>query len=99
MWRRPSRQAAPGCIGMSVARGDEPLQRSNGRRINVAVDPLRPEMALERCHGIARRGIEMTGGGNAVTIVCQQRLRLFDGRVTIAEREDRPGLGNSRRLD
>src|SRR5262249_61686546 len=60
-----------------LARGDEVLQRRGGRDIDDAVDPLRAEMALERCHGVARGAIEIAAGGDVIAISCQQRLHLF----------------------
>src|SRR5215510_1189270 len=64
-----------------LARGDEVLQRRGGRDIDDAVDPLRAEMALERCHGVARGAIEIAAGGDVIAISCQQRLHLFDGGI------------------
>src|SRR6516165_3512514 len=72
-----------------VARGEEVLQRRGGRDIDNPVDPLRAEMALERSHDVARGAIEIAAGGDVIAVFCQQRLRLFDGGIGFAEREDR----------
>src|ERR687888_2318686 len=72
----------------SITRGDEVLQRRDRRSVDESVDPLRPEMALERCHDIMRGTIERAGDGDLVAVVCQQRLRFLDGGIGVAERED-----------
>src|SRR5260370_41891945 len=71
-----------------VARRDEVLQRRDGRDIDDAVDLLRAEMALEGSHGVASGAIEITAGGDVIAGARQQRLRLFDGGVGFAEREN-----------
>src|SRR6266508_518044 len=87
-WRRATSAPLAG-DGMSVARGDEVLQRRDRRSVNESVDPLRAEMALERRHDIMGGAIESAGGGDLVAVVCQQRLRFLDGGIGVAKREDR----------
>src|SRR5262249_21437095 len=77
-----------------VARREEVLQRRGGRAIDDPVAPLRAEMALERSHDVAGGAIEIAAGGDVVAVFRQQRLRLFDGGIGFAKREDR-----SRRVD
>ena len=72
-----------------VARCEEVLQRRDARDIDEAVDPLRAEMALEGSHGVASDAIEITAGGDVIAVARQQRLRLFDGGIGFAERENR----------
>src|ERR1700730_8015325 len=72
-----------------VARREEVLQRRDGRDIDEAVDPLRAEMTLEGSHDVARGAIEITAGGDVIAVARQQRLRLFDGGIGFAERENR----------
>src|SRR5258708_23697623 len=72
-----------------VARREEVLQRRDGRDIDDAVDLLRAEMALEGSHGVASGAIEITAGGDVIAVARQQRLRLFDGGIGFAERENR----------
>src|SRR5262249_13610996 len=72
-----------------VARGEEVLQRRGGRDIDNPVDPLRAKMALECSHDVARGAIEIAAGGDAIAVFCQQRLRLLDGGIGLAKREDR----------
>src|SRR5262249_46724843 len=72
-----------------VARGEEVLQRRGGRDIDDSIDPLRAKMALERSHDVARGAIELAAGGDVIAVFGQQRLRLFDGGIGFAKREDR----------
>src|SRR6266571_4269291 len=72
-----------------VTRREEVPQRRDGRDIDDAVDPLRAEMALEGSHGVASGAIEITAGGDVIAVARQQRLRLFDGGIGFAERENR----------
>src|SRR5260370_8727855 len=79
-----------------VARREEVLQRRDGRDIDDAVDLLRAEMALEGSHGVASGAIEITAGGDVIAVARQQRLRLFDGGIGFAERENpSPWVGRS----
>src|SRR2546423_14997117 len=87
--RRGSVSAALACLGVRIARGDEALERRDGRAVDETVDPLRAEMTLERCHRVARGAVEIAGGGDVVAIICQQRRRLLDGGIGVPERDDR----------
>src|SRR5258708_25225517 len=73
-----------------VARREEVLQRRDGRDIDDAVDLLRAEMALDGSHGVASGAIEITAGGDVIAPARQQRLRLFYGGTSFAERANRP---------
>src|SRR5262245_27863426 len=75
-------------LRMRVTRGDEALERRNGRAVDETVDPLRAKMTLVGCHRVARRAVEIAGGGDVVAKVWQERLRLLDGGIGVAERED-----------
>src|SRR5262249_51588303 len=77
-----------------VARRQEVLQRRDGRDIDDAIDPLRAEMALEGSHGVAGGAIEITAGGDVIAVSRRQRLRLFDGGIGFAERENRSRWGD-----
>src|SRR5262249_58711805 len=46
-------------------------------------------MALEGSHGVAGGAIEITAGGDVIAVSRRQRLRLFDGGIGFAERENR----------
>src|SRR5262245_62161607 len=91
--------AALADIGMGVARCDQAFEGRCRRSVDEAVDPLRAEVALECCHGVARGAIEMAGGRDIVAVVCQQRLRLLDGGIGVAWREGRSRLIGRRGLD
>src|SRR5262245_64166123 len=86
--RSGSAFAAVARLGVRIARGDKALECRDGRTVHETVDPLRAEMTLVSCERVARGAVEIARSGDVVAIVCQQRLRLLDGGIGVAERED-----------
>src|SRR4029450_5527056 len=86
--RRRAISAPLACVAMSVARDDEVLQRRYRRGVNEPVDPLRAGGPLKRRHDVMGGTIESAGGGDLVAVICQQRLRVLDGGIGGAKRED-----------
>src|SRR6476469_8115255 len=86
--RRGSVSAALAPLGVRIARGDKALERRDGRAVDETVDPLRAEMTLKACQRVARGAVQIACRGDVVAIVCQQGLRLLNGGIGVAERED-----------
>ena len=75
------------------------LQRSAGRFIDDAVDPLRAEMALEGFHHVVRRRVVGAVDGDAVTILAEHVLDRGHRLTAVTQREHGAAFGNPRWVD